>query len=387
MKDLDRPTLHRAVTVTCALIAIALAFAARQENLVGPSVVAMRHGPMSWIVLLVILWFPIAWFCIISDFPRVGIVAVPGLGVATFACGWLWTATLIRETIGPKAILWTTVALLALTVATAAALTAPAPTKDNGKRRLSAVVGVAVSVVVTAALLTLPPTYLPGKLTTSGVTAGNPPAPKELSENTEAIWVHEIPEPYVTVLATHAGPVVVTAQTAQLLDPTSGEAVWTYTRGLSIQVAATVTTSKAAEQNSAVALRFEVSPSSDRYPSYYQTVLLDAATGETLEWQDEFPAPSPLYGRYVVETTTQQMPYSSAIEVRFDSDGDGYARSDGDDNSFIVPLEETYLSGDPMISGTVYDVEGMHLLLVKLEGGASQFAAPSNEHTLIFGLH
>jgi len=384
MKNLDRPTLHRAVVVTCALIAFALVFASWQERFVGPSAVVSSYPPLSLALGLMIPLLLTVRACIVRDLRREGIVVFLGSGVATLVCGWWWTATLIRETIGPKAILWTTVALLALTVATAAALTAPPPTKNHGKRLLSAAVGVAVSVVVTAALLTLPPTYLPGKLTTSGVTAGNLPEPRELSENTETTWVHEIPEPYVTVLATHAGPVVVTAQTAQLLNPASGEAVWTYTRGLSIQVAATVSTSKAAERDSAVALEFEVSPSSDRYPSYYQTVLLDAATGETLHWQDEFPSSSRFtendFASYI-----RQVPYSSAIEVHFDSDGDGYAYPDED--SFIVPLEETYLSGDPMISGRVYDVGGMYVLLVTLEDGASQLATPSNEHTLIFGLH
>ncbi|RTE49196.1 hypothetical protein EKN07_06360 [Actinobaculum sp. 352] len=378
MKCPERRTVRTTLASVCALLAVVFAIAARMERFAGPSASTATHATITKILLFTIAWLAIGYRLYRRlPWPRLALaVTVAGPAVASLACLWWWASILIRTTVGPTAILWTSMALLAAAVAAGTALSALTTTETESSRWFAVGLGIVVPIALAAAFLALPPTHLPGHLTTSGgVGAG--PDKRDLSEQTEVVWVRTMPERVSRVLATDSGPVVVTSNTAQLLDPASGETVWSYSRGSAdspIQMwGASVT-----NQGSTVALNFVVRTSyHERFDVYTQTVLLDAATGNTLGWQDERLPSDPVYN-YLADTSVRQAEQSPTIEVTFDSTG----------NSFTVPIDDACLPAQPAIHGGVYDAGSMYVLDVTLSTtNSAETANHCDGHTLIYGLH
>ena len=378
MKRPERRTLRITLASICALLAVGFAIAARMERFAGPSATTATHATITKILLFTIAWLAIGYRLYRRlPWPRLALAAaVAGPAVASLACLWWWASVLIRTTVGPTAILWTSMALLAAAVAAGTALSASTTTETEGSRWFAVALGIAVPIALAAALLALPPTHLPGNLTASG-SVGAGPDKRDLSEQTEVVWTRTMPERVSRVLATDSGPVVVTSNTAQLLDPATGKTVWSYSRGSAASpvqfLGASVT-----NQGSTVALDFVVRTSyHERFDVYTQTVLLDTATGNTLGWQDERLPSDPVYN-YLADTSVRQAEQSPTIEVTFDSTG----------NSFTVPIDDACLPAQPAIHGGVYDAGSMYVLDVTLSTtNSAETANHCDGHTLIYGLH
>jgi len=393
MKIFDRRTFCRTLALTSTLLAIVLAVAARTEKYVGPSAVAVRHSPISTIVLLALVWLVVGWrLCKYTRKRSLGIaITVVGPLMAAAICLWWWRRVLITDTIGPTSVLWMAAALVAAAVAAGAALSMKGTAGRRGIRSLSAGLALLIPAALAAPLvLTSPPVYLPGHLTTTGVTPGQAPQQRELGENTEVLWVHEVLDGRSglnLLFNTDAGPVLITRTEAQLLDPATGETVWSYSRGPEqspVPIARAATTSG---DNPTLELEYDVQATDNGRAYYSQVVVLDPATGETLRWQDAYSANTDddvaREPDFYVET---QWGPSSRLDVRGNSwemQADGTYESS--EYTFTLPINRAYLSGSPYVYGRLYDTGEMYLLVIELHGPSQ--ASTRAGHTLIYALH
>ncbi|AWE41580.1 hypothetical protein DDD63_01000 [Actinobaculum sp. 313] len=204
--------------------------------------------------------------------------------------------------------------------------------------------------------------------------AEQPLPQRELSEDTELLWCRAF-ERRSWMLNSDSGPTIVTRTTAQLLDPATGQTVWTYTRR-SDSSQQLITSAEVRDSGSTVALEYEVSSSAYRYP---ETVLLDAETGETLGWEHAELLSNGSGGREPDAGLTwvnpmyphgNKMDDASAFDVIFDADG----------NSFTIVLDARILPQDTyLIEKRLYDAGSMYLLEV--------LPASSADTKLVCGLY
>jgi len=392
MKIFDRRTFCRTLALTSTLLAIVLAVAARTEKYVGPSAVAVRHSPISTIVLLALVWLIVGWrLCKYTRKRSLGIaITVVGPLMAAAICLWWWRRVLITDTIGPTSMLWIAAALVAAAVAAGAALSIKGTAGRRGIRSLSAGLALLIPAALAAPLvLASPPVYLPGHLTTTGVTPGQAPQQRELSENTEVLWVREgldEPRDYDGLFNTDAGPVLITRTEAQLLDPATGETVWSYSRGPEQSPVPIARAGITDGDNPILELEYYVQATDDGRAYYSQVVLLDPATGETLGWQD---ARSTTLDHSANRSLTQidyAMGPPSRLEVemsRREMQADGTYQYPS--YTLTLPIDKAYLSGSPYVDGLLHDTGEMYLLAVELNGPSQ--ASTGKPYTLIYALH
>ncbi|RTE49194.1 hypothetical protein [Actinobaculum sp. 352] len=387
MRVIDPRTFRFTLALASAVTAVALAVGAGTERLAGPSALAVLNSPISTIVLLALAWLTVGSllrrYMPKSKFAIAITVAGPLL--AAVACLLWWRHVLINDTIGPTSVLWMAAALVAAAVAAGAAPARTRAKEFRGGCRYrwpSVVLALTIPAALATPPLTLPPTYLPGHLTTTGVTPGQAPQQRELSEDTEVLWVREIlDDGLATIFPTELGPVIVTRTQAQLLDPATGETAWSYSRGaknspIPIQGAAITT-----GENPALELEFDVHPT-DSSAYYSQVVRLDPTSGQTLGWQDEYSANL---------GSPAQMPSSSfcwQIDVQWEPSPElqtEVGRIHDVSFTLTVPIDKAYLSGTPHPHCHAYDTGDMYLMVVELNG------APRGPlkwgHKLIYALH
>ncbi|AWE41573.1 PQQ-binding-like beta-propeller repeat protein [Actinobaculum sp. 313] len=391
MRIFDRRTFCSTLALTSTLLAIVLAVAARTEKYVGPSAVAVRHSPIATIVLLALAWLIVGWrLCKYTRKRNLSIaITVAGPLMAAAICLWWWRRTLITDTIGPTSMLWMAAALVAAAVAAGAALSIKRTAGKRGIRSLSAGLALLIPAALAAPLfLTSPPTYLPGHLTTTGATPGQAPQQRELGEDTEVLWVREgLDQPYYGFFNTDAGPVLITRAEAQLLDPATGETIWSYSRGPKqspVPIASAATTSG---DNPTLELTYYVQATDDGRAYYSQVVVLDPATGKTLRWQDAYSANTDdVVAREPDFYVKARWGPSSRLDIRgnrWEMQEDGTYESS--EYTFTLPISTAYLSSDPHVYGRLYDTGEMYLLVIELNGPSQ--ASTGEPYTLIYALH